>query len=88
MEAGDTFNVFVFGPEVHVYVVAPLAVNDAVCPAQIVGLFTEIEIPVPIVTEAVADVVQVPLAPTTETVVFDAGAMVYVLPEIFPGFQV
>ena len=47
-----------------------------------------IDIPDPIVTEAVAEDVQEPLAPTTDTVVFDAGAIVYVLPDTFPGIQV
>ena len=79
---------FVVGPVLHVKVVAPLAVNDAVCPTQIVGLFTAIDIPDPMVTEAVAEDVQEPLAPTTDTVVFDAGAIVYVLPDTFPGIQV
>ena len=70
------------------YVVAPLAVKLAVWPLQIVALFTEIEIPEPIVTLAEADEVHVPFAPIIETVVFVPGAMVYELPDTLPGFQV
>ena len=40
------------------------------------------------VTEVVTCAVQDPLAPSTETVVDDAGEIVKVLPVILPGFQV
>ena len=68
--------------------VAPLAVNVAVCPEQIVGLFTEIVIPEPIVRDAVASVVHVLLAPVTVIIVDVAGAIVYDEPIKLPGNHV
>ena len=41
-----------------------------------IGLFTVIEIPLPIVTDAVAELVHVPFAPITETVVDAPGLIV------------
>jgi hypothetical protein len=38
--AGETVMAFVFPPEFQLYVVPPLAVSVALCPAQIVGEFT------------------------------------------------
>ena len=66
----------------------PLAVKIPVCPGQIVAPETEIETPVPIVTELVICVVQLPLAPIKETVVVDAGLIVKVFPVTFPGNHV
>ena len=54
-----------FDPVDQVYVVAPVAVSVALSPLQMVGLFTAIEIAEPILTEAVAEAEQVPLAPVT-----------------------
>jgi hypothetical protein len=59
-----------------------------VCPGHIVGLLTTIVTLGLTVTEAVICAVQVPLVPITETVVFETGAIVYVLPVTLPGFQV
>ena len=53
--AGVTLIGFVVAPVDHAYVVAPAAVNVAVCPAQIVGEFTVVKgngltvtVPVPV----------------------------------------
>ena len=75
-------------PELQVNEVAPLAIKVAVCPEQIVGLFTEIVIPEPMVREAVACVVQVLLAPVTVIIVDVAGAIVYEEPIKLPGNHV
>ena len=47
----------------HVYVVAPLALNNVLVPTQIVAELEVIEIAAATVTELVAELVQVPFVP-------------------------
>ncbi len=86
---GDTLMVFVEGPVTHVYVEAPFAVKIVDWPGQIV-LVPEIEIVGlgVIVNELVVWEEHVPLAPTTEMEVEEAGFNVNVVPVIPPGVHV
>ena len=86
---GVTFIEFVVGPVFHVYVVAPLAVNTAVAPEQIVAEFTvtvgfgfTVRDNVLVPTQPAADV------PATVYIVEDGGFTLIEDPVIPPGFQV
>ena len=76
VDDGLTTIEFVIAPVFHVYDNAPDAINVVLCPAQIVGLFTEIVILEPIVTDAVACAVHDEFAPINVITVLVVGVIV------------
>lgn len=77
---GETVNVFTVAPELHAYVVAPLAINVAVWPEHMVGELTDIignGLTTTVVTVAPE---HAPLVPETENEVVDAGETIILFP--------
>lgn len=77
-------------PGIQLYVVAPVALNDEVLPAQIVpGVAVDATVGVvPTVTVTVPFAEHPPVVPVTVYVVVAAGETVTLLPVILPGCQV